>query len=547
MSIILVKEQVKKFLSTESAEVLAIKGSWGVGKTYSWELYVKEFKGDCALKSYSYVSLFGANSIDELKKSVFFNTIDVRNIGQSLSFKSRSKSWIEPLQGLKIKGIGLGEVLGSVSQLAMPNMIICFDDLERHSKGVTIKDFMGLVSYYKEQKGCKVVLLLNEEVGDETFDDYQKYKEKVVDKQLHFDPTAEDSFDTIYSGCGELKDFARHCCVSLDIKNKRIINKIKAHIDDSIGQLRGANFDLSIKEQIVCSIILLSLCYYSKGVQNKKIPSFEYVTSSNGLFDKYFDEEPVEGDEAKTWDNFLASYGFEYDNELVLELSTGIEKGFFDIEKLSILCHSKQNEIEIRKRSKKLIQAWDLYHNSFDLNDAEVIDAMEAGLKDVVEVASPSQYGSGILVLREIGGVGEIKADELIALFIEKRKGNPEVFDLDSFDSNPFGVRDTNFDEKLRAAHKAHTPSQTITQILEQRKGTSSYNQAEADIFDQLSESEIKKMFLGFKGKNLYDYVKVFILLSGSNESLRTKVDKALEDIATMSFLNKSRMGKFKR
>ncbi|HIF9160355.1 TPA: hypothetical protein ACX6QH_002572 [Photobacterium damselae] len=539
----LVKEQIQKFLATDQPEVLAIKGGWGVGKTFSWEQYIKEFKNDCILKHYSYVSLFGMKSIDDIKKATFLNTIDTYNIGQPLNIKSRSKSWTEPLQGIKVKGISIGEMLSAVSQYAMDKTIICFDDLERHSKGITIKDFMGLVSYYKEQKGCKIVLLLNEEVGDETFNDYQKYKEKVVDKQLNFEPTAEESFDTMYSNDDEYKNYVRHCCVLLEIKNKRIIKKIERHIQDSLRQLADTDFDHRIQQQIIRSVVLLSFSYYGSGIENKYIPSFKYLTNTKSDYDEELKKEAHDNN----WDNFLTQYGSGWLDELDLELAAGIKQGFFDGEKLSALCSSKQDAINIQNSSKKLDEAWDIFHGSFDANEADVIRAMVAGLKDIVGNASPSQFGSGLSVLREIGGDGVVKADELIALFIDTRKENYEVFDLDSFKANPFGVRDEVFARRLREAHTIYAPAITVENILERRKGTSSYNAIEVEILDRMSKDEIKAKFLSFKGNELHENIKVFILLSGSNASLKEKVDTALDEIAAMSPLNKYRMGKFQR
>lgn len=547
MPVDLVKNQIHKFLATDKPEVLAIKGGWGVGKTFSWDLYAKEFKNDCILKHYSYVSLFGMKSIEDIKKVAFLNTIETRNIGQPLNMKSRSKSWTESLQGIKVKGISVGDMLGAVSQLAMDKTIICFDDLERHSKGITIKDFMGLVSYYKEQKGCKVVLLLNEEVGDETFNDYQKYKEKVVDKQLHFEPTAEESFDIMYSDDNEQKDYIRHCCVSLDIKNKRIITKIDRHIQDSLGQLADAGFDQSIQQQIIRSVVLLSFSYYGSGVENKHIPSFNYLTYNKNVLEEDYDEKLKKEANDNNWDNFLAQYGSGWLDELDLALAAGIKQGFFDGEKLSALCSSKQDAINIRNRSIKLDEAWEVFHGSFDADEDDVIRAMEAGLKDVVGNVSPSQFSSGLSVLREIGGNGIVKADELISLFIDTRKDNYEVFNLDNFASNPFGVRDEEFARKLREAYRMYAPKITVKDILEKRRGTNSYNAVEAEILDGMSKDEIKTMFLDFKGIELNEYIKVFILLSGSNVSLKDKVNTALDEIAAMSPLNKSRMGKFQR
>jgi Cdc6-like AAA superfamily ATPase len=40
MSINVIKSQIEKFLATDTPEVIAIKGAWGVGKTYSWKKFV---------------------------------------------------------------------------------------------------------------------------------------------------------------------------------------------------------------------------------------------------------------------------------------------------------------------------------------------------------------------------------------------------------------------------------------------------------------------------------------------------------------------------
>ena len=45
MSIAVVKNQINTFLATEKPEVIAIKGAWGVGKTYSWKQFLLAAKG----------------------------------------------------------------------------------------------------------------------------------------------------------------------------------------------------------------------------------------------------------------------------------------------------------------------------------------------------------------------------------------------------------------------------------------------------------------------------------------------------------------------
>ncbi|MEZ8389406.1 hypothetical protein AB6C53_09035 [Vibrio splendidus] len=539
MSVELVKEQVQRFLSSDTPEVLAIKGGWGVGKTYSWQKYACEFKNHCAVNRYSYVSLFGINSIEEIKKATFLNTIDTHNIGQPLNISSRSKKWAESLQGLKLKGVSVGDVLGSVSQLTMDKTIICFDDLERHSKGVTIKDFMGLVSYFKEQKGCKVVLLLNEDAGDETFADYRKYKEKIIDRQLHFEPTAEQCFDAVWSGDLEFKEFIKDCCVGLKIKNMRVLKKVIEHIKEFLELVEG--FDDSIKKQVIHTTVVLSWCYYCHGSNEENIPSFEYAASQAKFFNK--DRGTDKPDKEQKWGDILASYGYQHTDNIDASVAKGIQQGFVDKTQLLPLCQEKQKEIDVRNQSASWDDAWKLFHGSFNLNEDEVAKAFEKGARDIVSTTTCSQYSDGLKVLRVIGK--KELADELIELFITKHSGNPEKFNLSNFSTNPFGVKDKKFEQRLRQEYKIVAPEMTVDEVLTSRRGSSSYHDSEAKVLNKLSTEQIYDLFMSFKGEEVTDYIRVFKLLSNSSSELGKKVKEALDRIAGLSDLNKDRMAKF--
>ncbi|MDQ2190364.1 hypothetical protein [Vibrio sp. A14(2019)] len=545
MSVELVKEQIQRFLSSDTPEVLAIKGDWGVGKTYSWEKYIEEFKNECALKSYSYVSLFGVNSIAELKQTTFLNTIDTKQIGEAPNIKGYSKKVADLVKDTKIPYVskyvgGIGSLINSVSQLAMNKTIICFDDLERHSKGVTIKDFMGLVSFFKEQKGCKVVLLLNEDAGDDTFKDYKKYKEKIVDRQLHFEPTAKQCFDIMFADDFEFRDYIRDCCIGLNIKNKRVIRKIVEHTNEFLELVN--DFDEPIKKQVIHSTIVFSWCYYCHGSDELNIPEFAFVNQSGTR--KENDKLGWTKEMAVRWNMKLNQYHYGLTDEIDFAVARGIEQGFLDQEKLIPLCEHKQKELEIEKASEKWEHAWKLFHGSFDNNENDIALAFEEGMRDIVPNTSASQYSSGLKVLRTIGW--DAKADELIQLFIDSRRDNPEALDVDSIEANPFGIKDEKFIEKLREAYLELKPEPTVQDILDLRRGSNSYNSSEAAILAKLEVNEIYNLFMSFKGEELTEYIRVFLLLAGSNEDLANKVDEALNKISSISELNVYRMGKFR-
>jgi hypothetical protein len=67
VSIALIESEIQRFLSAAEPEVLCISGHWGVGKTFAWNRFLSDAKAKqkIALKRYSYVSLFGVNSLDE--------------------------------------------------------------------------------------------------------------------------------------------------------------------------------------------------------------------------------------------------------------------------------------------------------------------------------------------------------------------------------------------------------------------------------------------------------------------------------------------------
>jgi hypothetical protein len=73
----LVEAEIRRFLASDVPEVLCIKGRWGVGKTFAWLKYLGEAQraGELKANAYAYVSLFGLNTLDDLRFAIFENTV----------------------------------------------------------------------------------------------------------------------------------------------------------------------------------------------------------------------------------------------------------------------------------------------------------------------------------------------------------------------------------------------------------------------------------------------------------------------------------------
>src|SRR5262249_33728812 len=115
-----------------------------------------------------------------------------------------------------------------LSFLSVRKQLICLDDLERKGDGLKIKEVLGLASFLKEQRRCKIVLILNDGAFDEAEnDDFTLFFEKTVDSHVRFTPTAEECARIALPDSTELHARMRDLCVALEISNIRVIRRIE--------------------------------------------------------------------------------------------------------------------------------------------------------------------------------------------------------------------------------------------------------------------------------------------------------------------------------
>jgi len=107
------------------------------------------------------------------------------------------------------------------------NQIICIDDLDRRSKNLEMKDVLGLISFLREQRGCKVALLLNAEQLGDNKDEFEGLLEKVIETKVVLAPTAAESASIALPAEDSISVALRTHCETLGIRNIRIIKQIE--------------------------------------------------------------------------------------------------------------------------------------------------------------------------------------------------------------------------------------------------------------------------------------------------------------------------------
>lgn len=118
-------------------------------------------------------------------------SIDTVRVNVAAGTKQLGRRLTRFLQKLPLITTHIGD-LGPLWFMTAKKTIICVDDIERRGRQLSIRELLGQIALLKEQKKCKVVLILNDEALEDDETEFNMYYEKVVDVSLSFAPTAEE-------------------------------------------------------------------------------------------------------------------------------------------------------------------------------------------------------------------------------------------------------------------------------------------------------------------------------------------------------------------
>lgn len=281
--------ELKAFLNSEKPEVLCFHGKWGVGKSYAWDILVREARDKCELKLdwYSYVSLFGIDSLPALKLAIAEEMKARSEIGSTLNQPTRKERFIKAVNQLGRKSITnvfrwggakvIAEAVEYLAYLGINNALICIDDLERKGQHLSMKDVLGLISQLKEQKGCKVVLIVNTDALEGTDEaDFELYHERVIDESVEFAPKSSECAAIAIAGGTAAQDLLRDSVLNLDVSNIRIIQKTERLVMRLAPLVEG--FHPNVLRQAVQTLTLLCWSTFS----GTEAPSVEFLRNKRG-------------------------------------------------------------------------------------------------------------------------------------------------------------------------------------------------------------------------------------------------------------------------
>ncbi|ENW20316.1 hypothetical protein L313_0044 [Acinetobacter haemolyticus CIP 64.3 = MTCC 9819] len=347
---------------------IAITGSWGVGKTFFWNKFLKDvtqkekedkkdffyeasrvsYKSIFDCHKYAYISLFGIENLSDLKNTICtklsLNPYAKLDVGR-FEFIQLLKNTIAQFRDLKVSNYGVSasaRILESLLFLQVKDAIICFDDFERMSNKLDIKDVMGLANYLKLEKNCQVILILDEDKAEgDNKKKYADYKEKLIDETIvinSVEPLIRENAKDIDEALVNLMiDFAD----KLEIHNFRFFQKVIKLYQQFRSEL-SVDIALSTKEIILVRVL--------QGYLIHEFTNFEYGWNDC----KYYSEQTKESwsDRKKqTYESLQkVSYSFAHDDLWFLEFKKWFEQcdrvDFYELNKLanSTLISEKNNK-----------------------------------------------------------------------------------------------------------------------------------------------------------------------------------------------------------
>lgn len=197
-----ISDAVFNHLQMRTSGALLITGEWGSGKTY----YIKHKIFPLIEEQGNFipimVSLYGEVDKNNIAQKVLFAFLDKKGkdvklatgtIAKNLKNLSDAIPFVKKFVDIDKLITGTGDNIFRF--LPHEKLLIFFDDLERMSDKISANDFLGMVNELVENRKCKVVLIANEEEIKGGI----SYKEKTIEKTIHYTPDISFVFDSLIS------------------------------------------------------------------------------------------------------------------------------------------------------------------------------------------------------------------------------------------------------------------------------------------------------------------------------------------------------------
>lgn len=241
-------KRITQFLEIDTNYAVIISGDYGIGKTFYFKnkLFplVRNINVPNSENEEKYrpilISLFGIKSVEEIQKQIFLELFPLlKNKGVKIA-SDIGKSLLKVFSGVDIEQY-VNDADTSTSDIINYNkLLLCFDDIDRKSDDLQIKELFGFINNLVENSNTKVIIIANEDVlrkeeSNNDDDTYSVIREKVIGISIKFNTDVVSIYDQIINSkykdslpvyFNYLKEYNQSIIARIEQNNKNIRNLV---------------------------------------------------------------------------------------------------------------------------------------------------------------------------------------------------------------------------------------------------------------------------------------------------------------------------------
>lgn len=372
------EKRLVEAIGTKKPFAIALTGEWGIGKTNFWKEFYEKNHSRLNVSKYSYVSLFGIDSIDALKFEIAISTHDTNQKTDYLSgIKSIFKKGLDAIELPKLEGTGVTLSLGkglisSAITGLIGDTLICIDDIERLSENLDIKDVMGLVNHLSLEKNCQIIVILHEGKAGEYF---KEYKEKVFDEVLVLDNSLSTIKDLINDT--EIFPIYEKFYQTMGVKNLRFYQRVHRTYHEIIRS--SSSLSILSKKEILRQILIIKLVNDVPQVLDIDLTELQTYFSESYLDERVElflnDDEDIQksvkskkDDVEEKISKFYPNFCMQGWSEVVIELITNINLESEKFEKLLMQDLINEQSLKSDREKQDLMTEYHILNPKHDFN-----------------------------------------------------------------------------------------------------------------------------------------------------------------------------------
>lgn len=261
---------------------------------------------------------------------------------------------------------------------------------------------MGFIDNLARDKHCKLILIFNENNLKDNDEErlFNEYREKVVDVDIMYNPGVADNVKRVFHSNDQNFSHILSAASELQIKNIRILNKIKKILYTYDHLLNFSRKE--VRREFVYRVILLAYVFYS-GVKGVLYRDFFNRIQSRAMIDSYSKKD----ENSSAVKDFISKLHLEFvsaENLFDYDIDFFLKNGFIPFNStVEDGIKSRNSDFDDIELNGKIEQIWSIFRDSFALNQDYVIQKLKELLDENLPRIPLGRIDNIFLLLGNLG------------------------------------------------------------------------------------------------------------------------------------------------